>query len=265
MKRYLSVLLWSISFAGCLYAFQAEEAESIVQKMVDKDRNLVSGRKHLFCQIEETIEELDEDGELEGKKTFRRITRDEPVRNYAGDNSHRLSNGKVEVSKEEPFSILKIMPRFNLKMLPDEEVDGRLCYKIHFSPKGDQPYEGREEKVANELEGVLWIDKSDFSLVKNTGRLTKPVDVAWFFVTVREIDFTFSSTLLPNGELGPKIIQYRFLVDVPPFWVFHEVHTREYLFAEDVAHFPDSSEGGLSQSSGPLNEKNSAPVSLRRP
>ena len=123
----------------------------------------------------------------------------------------------------------------------------------------------REEKVANELEGILWIDKNDFSLIKNTGRLTKPVDVAWFFVTVREIDFTFLSTLLLNGELGPKRIQYRFLVDVPPFWVFHEVHTREYLFAEDAAQFPDTSEGILSESSGQVNEKNSAPVLLRRP
>ena len=265
MKRYSPVLLWGLCVAGGLCAIHTEDAESIVQKMIDKDQSLVSGRKHLFCRIEETVEDLDEDGELVDKKTFGRITRDEPAKNYAADDSHRLSNGEIEVSKEEPFSILKIMPRFNLEILPDEEVEGRLCHKIHFSPKGEQPYEGREEKVANELEGILWIDKNDFSLIKNTGRLTKPVDVAWFFVTVREIDFTFLSTLLPNGELGPKRIQYRFLVDVPPFWVFHEVHTREYLFAEDAAQFPDTSEGILSESSGQVNEKNSAPVLLRRP
>ena len=265
MKRYSPVLLWGLCVAGGLCAIQTEDAESIVQKMIDKDQSLVSGRKHLFCRIEETVEDLNEDGELVDKKTFGRITRDEPAKNYAGDDSHRLSNGEIEVSKEEPFSILKIMPRFNLEILPDEEVEGRLCHKIHFSPKGEQSYEGREEKVANELEGILWIDKNDFSLIKNTGRLTKPVDVAWFFVTVREIDFTFLSTLLPNGELGPKRIQYRFLVDVPPFWVFHEVHTREYLFAEDATQFPDTSEGILSESSGQVSEKKSAPVLLRRP
>jgi len=265
MKRYSPVWHWILCVACCLCTLRAEEAESIVQKMVDKDRSLISGRKHLFCRIEETVEELDEDGKLVDKKTSARITHDEPVQDYAGDNSHRLSNGKIEVSKEEPFSILTIMPRFNLELLPEEEVDGHLCHKIHFVPKGGQPYEGRQEKVANELEGFLWIDKKDFSLIKNTGRLTKPVDVAWFLVRVKEIDFAFSSALLPNGEPGPKRIQYRFMVDVPPFWVFHEIHTRDYLFATDVAQFPDPSESILSESSGQVNVKNPAPVSLRRP
>lgn len=236
----LALLMWFCPAMGAGFLMgQAEEGpEALVRAMLVREKQLVAGRQGLFCQIREKVKKLDEEGGLQEESTTVRITRDAPRRNYAGEDAHRLSRGEVKVSDEEPFSILDIMPNFNLVLLPDEKVDGRLCHKISFFPKPGQSYRGREEKVANHLEGILWIDCQDYSLVKNTGRLTAPVEVAWFLAMVREIEFSFTSAVLPNGELGPKEIHYRFKVEVFPFWVFHETHTRTYVYATEETQLP---------------------------
>jgi len=264
----LRILAWLIILGVGLTAnvFPADDengAVRIVEAMLARERELVEGRRHLFCQIYEITEKLTEDGRPKKRILSTQITRDAPSRNYAGEDAHRLSEGEVVVSDEEPFSILEIMPRFALTELPDEVVDGRLCRKIAFRPKTGQPYRGREEKVANHLEGVLWIDRQDYSLVKNTGRLTKAVEVAWFFAEVEEIEFSFSSTTLPNGQVGPKEIRYRFKVQVFPFLVFHEKHIRTYLYATDPAHFPHSPDQGT-LSSFPPQETKERNVVIRR-
>jgi hypothetical protein len=177
--------------------------------------------------VEETREKLDLEGKvvdtdytevkIRGDKSPDYGTRSGPAQSMEAD--------LEKASKEEPFNILQIISHFKYERMKNEMVNGTPCYKIAFSPKGNQPYRNREEKVANELAGFLWISQSDYSLVQNTGKLTKPVSVAWFFATLQEMEFLFQTKLIPNGELGPSRIQYRFRVNVP-FMVIHERHTR---------------------------------------
>jgi hypothetical protein len=218
------LILWIIVFASPLYS--EEEASGIIRKMVQRDLELSRNREQLVCEVHEKKEDLDTDGNVISTEWTKWSPLPTSPNRYGVEDAHRLSNGKLEVSKEDPFSILQVMDHFTCVRAADEVVDSTLCYQIKFTPKDRQKYRTREEKVANQLEGVLWISQEDYSLVKNTGRLTRPVDVAWFFASVEEVEFSFESQVLPNGELGPKTIEYRFLAEIPPFLTFHERHTR---------------------------------------
>jgi hypothetical protein len=137
-------------------------------------------------------------------------------------------NPQVEAqktSREEPFELLKIIDHYSYKLEGEETVDGVACYKIAFTPKPDQPYENREEKVLNNVSGHIWASKADFSLIKNEGSLNSPVSVAWIFATLREMEFHFDALQMPNGDYGPGRLQYRYLVTMP-FFQLSERDTR---------------------------------------
>ena len=104
-------------------------------------------------------------------------------------------------------------------------MDGVDCYKIGFTPKPDMPYDNREEKVLNNVSGHIWASVQDYSLIKNEGSLMRPVSVAWFFATLREMEFHFDAMRMPNGDFGPGRLQYRYLVGIP-FTQLHERDTR---------------------------------------
>ena len=130
-----------------------------------------------------------------------------------------------KASREEPFELLKILDHYNYNLEGEETVDGVPCYKIGFTPKPDMPYDNREEKVLNAVAGHLWASTKDYSLIRNEGALLHPVSVAWIFASLREMEFHFDTMSLPNGDPGPKVEQYRYLVSIP-FLTLHERDTR---------------------------------------
>ena len=228
--RHLPASCWFILLllAGAALPLRAEEsAEAIVRQMVKRDHELERHRAQYTYTAGETRQKLDTDGgivsseyreeRIRGDKSPDYGTRDERSQSLAGD--------AKQASREEPFSILNIISHYNFKRAGDAVVNGVPCYRISFSPKEDQPFRSREEKVANGLSGFLWIARTDYTLVRNVGKLTKPVSVAWFVATLREMEFSFDAAPLPNGELGPSRIEYRFRVQVP-FSQIHERHIR---------------------------------------
>ena len=202
-----------------------ESAEVLVQKMVDRDKELVRHRARYTYTAGETREKLDADGKVITSSYDEVQIQGDKSPDYGTRSNKDIEADLEQAAREEPFNILNIISHYNYALIGSETLDGTPCFKIKFTPKGDQPYHNREEKVANELEGYLWIAKADYSLVRNVGNLTKPVSVAWFFATLRELDFSFQTKPLPNGELGPSQIQYRFRVQVL-FMNIHERHTR---------------------------------------
>lgn len=101
------------------------------------------------------------------------------------------------------MDLKKLAPRFNLSRENDQTVEGKDCHVIRFSPKSDQPYDSREEKVVNALTGKFYIAKDDFSIVRSKGKLTEPVSVAWVFATMREVHFKYDAAPLPDGNFAP--------------------------------------------------------------
>ena len=95
----------------------------------------------------------------------------------------------------------KIAPRFQYKRMQDETIRNRPCFVIKFSPKDDQPYSTREEKVINKVGGTIWIDQNDFSIIQTKGKLTEDVDVAWFLATMKGMDFSYETSELSSMNI----------------------------------------------------------------
>jgi len=132
----------------------------------------------------------------------------------------------ASASRETPFSLVKVLDHYNYTLDGEELVEGIPCYKIAFLPKPDMPYHNREEKVLNAVGGHLWAAKKDYSLIRNEGTLLHPVSVAWIFASLDKFEFRSDAMLLPDGDYGPALVQYSYLVDVP-FSAFHERDTRK--------------------------------------
>lgn len=209
-----------------LLALHADDSpETIVQKMVARDKVLVRHRAAYMYTVTETREKLDADGKTTSTSTEKTEIRGDKSPDYGTRSGQGMEASLKQAAREEPFNILNIISHYRFSSMPDETWNNTPCYKIKFMPKEDQPYYNREEKVANGLQGYLWIARSDYSLLHNVGTLTAPVSVAWFFASVQELEFNFDTALLPNGEFGPRRIQYRFRVKIP-FTQIHERHTR---------------------------------------
>jgi len=239
-STFIFLLLGILPF---LPVYADEPAETLVLKMVDRDKVLSQHRSIYTYTVGETRERLDGDGKVTSTDYNEVQIRADKSPDYGTRTGRGMEADLKKASKEEPFNILQIISHYNYKLLGEENVGGLPCYKIGFTPKENQPYRNREEKVSNELAGFLWIAKSDYSLVRNTGALTKPVSVAWFFATLTEMEFLFETKTLPNGEPGPSRIQYRFRVKVP-FMLIHERHTRvmkDYTISTNTGHVANDS------------------------
>ena len=118
----------------------------------------------------------------------------------SSDDDDDDSNKDVEDAKKvnAMLDMGKIAPRFKYSRMTDETLRNRNCYVIKFSPKKDQPFASREEKVINKVGGTIWIDQNDFSIVQTKGKLTEEVDVAWFLATMKGLDFNYQTSELSN-------------------------------------------------------------------
>jgi hypothetical protein len=200
-------------------------ADALVQKMVVRDKVLVQRRAAYTYTVVETREKLDASGKTDSSSKIKTVMRGDKSPDYGTRSGQGMEASLKQASQEEPFNILNILSHYQFTMKPDELWNNQPCFKVHFTPRENQPYANREEKVANGLQGDLWIEKADYSLLHNTGKLSGPVSVAWFLASVHELDFDFDTKPLPNGDFGPSLIQYRFRVALP-FFEIHERHTR---------------------------------------
>jgi hypothetical protein len=202
-------------------------ADELIKLVAARDKQLVERRKAFDYDLDITREKLD-DKRAPVETTHEHLV----VRgDHRPDYGTRTTTGTPaeetqKASREEPFELLKMVDHFTFKLEGTEMADEVECYKVRFTPKPDMPYNNREEKVLNAVSGHLWISTRDYSLIKNQGSLMHPVSVAWIFASLTEMEFTFDSMPLPNGDYGPKQVQYRYLVDIP-FTTIHERDTRK--------------------------------------
>jgi hypothetical protein len=155
---------------ACLLPLHADPAaDALVQRMVARDKVLVQHRAAYTYTVVETREKLDADGKTTSTSDVKMEIRGDKSPDYGTRTGQGMEASLKQAAREEPFNILDILSHYNFSMRPDEPWNGQPCFKVHFTPKENQPYQNREEKVANELEGDLWIDQSDDSLLHNTG------------------------------------------------------------------------------------------------
>ena len=207
-------------------AMTSPSADEIVARVVVRDKLLQQQRKAYDYDLDITREKLDDE------RAVRETIHEHSVvsGDHRPDYNTRQTSGKPDdeaqkTSREEPFSLLNILDHFTYVLQGREVVDGVACYKIAFTPKPDMPYHNREEKVLNNTSGHLWASEKDYSLIRDDGALMRPISVAWIFATLEEMEFHFDSMPLPNGDAGPKQVQYRYRVSIP-FGSMHERDTR---------------------------------------
>ncbi len=120
-----------------------------------------------------------------------------------GDDDDNDKDQQVEDAKKvnAMLDMAKIAPRYNYQRLNDETIRDRRCFVIKFTPKKDQPFSTREEKVINKVGGTIWIDQNDFSIIQTKGKLTEEVDVAWFLATMKNLDFNYQTSELGLADI----------------------------------------------------------------
>lgn len=226
MRNFLLACLLSFTLVSVLPAADAPTAQEIVDRVIKRDKELQERRKVYDYDLVVTREKLNED------KTASETTEDKSVvvadkrPDYDTRSGLSPEQEAEKQSKEEPFELLKVIDHFSYELEGTDEVNGVACYKVAYKPKPDMPYRNREEKVINAVSGFLWVSQKDYSLMRNSGSLTAPVQVGWIFATLKDLEFSYESQLLPNGDYGPKEVSYRFQVSIP-FGQIHERHTRK--------------------------------------
>jgi len=201
-------------------------ADEIIPLIVARDKQLQQRRKGYDYDLDITREKLDSDRSVLGTTHEHSVVIGDHRPDYNANVDKGKSTGDApKASKEEPFNLLKILDRYTYSLEGQETANGVLCYKISFTPKADLPYHNRQEKVLNAVSGHLWASVGDDSLIRSEGSLMHPVSVGWIFATLDELDFHSDSMPLPNGDYGPKEVQYRYLIAIP-FAHFHERDTR---------------------------------------
>jgi hypothetical protein len=219
--------LWCLLLLAPPLFVQAEPtAVEIINHVVTRDKELVERRKSFDYDVAITREKLDSNRAVVSTSRETMVMRGDHRPSYGTrPDSEDPEKEAQQNSREEPFEFLNIIDHYTYKLEGDEWVDGVECYRIAFTPKPDMPYDNREEKVLNNVSGHIWASKLDYSVIRNEGSLMHPVSVAWIFASLKEMEFHFDATRIPNGDYAPGRLQYRYLVSIP-FTQLHERDTR---------------------------------------
>jgi hypothetical protein len=210
--------------------------DQIIQNAIRRDDELRELREEFTYQLKLVTQRLDDDNKVIPDKTKTVTAKIKPGKDitfsadfnddskdtdsssqkttYAGatggrglqskqkksDDDDDDSNKDVEDAKKvnAMLDMGKIAPRFKYVRMPDQTLRDRPCFVIKFSPKPDQPFNSREEKVINKVGGTIWIDQNDFSIIQTKGKLTEEVDVAWFLATMKGMDFNYETSELSS-------------------------------------------------------------------
>ncbi len=195
-------------------AAAAPDVQSLVDQMVKRDAEMVQRRAGFTYDLSMTRSKLDKNNREGESKTEKRTMRGSEVIDYGTRKDNGVEQDLERASKEEPFELLKMMDHYTFRLEGEESVHGQPCWKVRYTPKKNMPFRNREEKVLNHVSGTLWIKQDDASLMRNRGKLIKPVSVAWFFATLGDLEFSYDSMKLPNGDYGPARVAYQFKVNI---------------------------------------------------
>lgn len=219
----------------------------IAEKARNKDRENFRKYGATPCLLEEIKEELNEKGMVEEREVQTHRIAASAAPSPGGKETQRISPELHNKKPNEDSSILDHLQLFDWKLEAEDDSQGEPCYRLAFTPKkGTRGLGGRDEVIAK-TSGRCWVAKSDFSKIRLEGRLTQPVEVMGFLVTVREVDFLSTTRRLAQGVAAPQQVRYRFRVEVFPVFEFHERHTQKFDFGDAAQTMASSKDqkGGI--------------------
>jgi hypothetical protein len=203
---------------------------ALVDKALERDQELRQRRLAYEFELTARTEKMDRTGRILKDETVTAVVRPQADIRYevelkpgemTQDGATSEKNRKQLRDSEKVMAVMdlkKLAPRFILKREKDETVRGIRCQVVSFKPRPGQPYDSREEKIINALEGRFWLHPDDASIVQSEARLPAPVSVAWIFASMRELSFRYESMELPNGDTGPARFTLLFDLQTGPVY-----------------------------------------------
>ena len=98
-----------------------------------------------------------------------------------------------------------------------EGIEGHLCHRIDFSPPMRSRARGFEDRIAEALEGSLWITVEGNHLARAVARSTKPVSIALSFAKLHGLNLTMEAMPVARDVWSPRRIEVR--ADARISWV----------------------------------------------
>ena len=123
---------------------------------------------------------------------------------WIGDTQYRKRDGKIKKRTETPDDRkkqkelrLKVPEAFTFKLIGEEQVNGRDCYRIEAEPKPGF-------KELSSVRGTLWVDKLDFEWAKIDAELVAPLSAKLgFFKAEKGTHFNLEQARVNNEVWFP--------------------------------------------------------------
>lgn len=229
-------------------SLRAQTAHDIVVRSITADeQNQKLVAKYTFKE-HETTREMDGKGQVKstkrttrevlfvgGKRTTRVLEKDgKPLpRDEAQKEQVKIDKAFAEASKisEEEMNRrleeerrnraknrerLKYVPdAYDLKLLGEENVDGRPAWIVQATPKGR--YDGKYSNLFRNVQGKLWIDKRDYQWVKVDAEALNDISFGMFMAKISKgMHLKFEQSRVNDEVWLPRMFQFtgsaRFLV-----------------------------------------------------
>jgi hypothetical protein len=202
-------------------------ARQIIDRAVTTDKRLRESRTAYTYQYKLKTEKLDRKDHILSTEEFKARVRPNKEISYSVEIMEDAATKSAAQKKNQTKQVNEarsLMTKIELEKLAEYyhyEKEGeatllkRPAHIIRFSPKSSLKAKSREEKVLHALEGRLWIDQENFAILQSEASLSHPVAVAWFFATLRELEFSYQALLLPNGDPAPANFHLFLDVQIP--------------------------------------------------
>jgi hypothetical protein len=199
----------------------------IVDRAIETDRNLREKRSAYQYDFSLTTEKIDRQDKILSTRAIKATVRPSKEISYTIDitedsekksgSAHQQEARKMEEAQQlmTKIELEKLVDQYEYRLEKSAPVLTRPVYLLRFKPRADYVVKSREEKVLHAITGRLWIDRETFAILKSEGTLSKPTAVAWFFATMREMNFEYQAAFLPNGDPVPASFRFFFDVQIP--------------------------------------------------
>ena len=106
----------------------------------------------------------------------------------------------------------ELVSRYNFAVIRKEAVGDRPAYLLTFLPRPNVklPEKRRMDRVLNRLEGQVWIDAQNYSLLKVDMHLTEPTTLMAGLGSVRSLDFMIEMMQVAPDVVVPREIAVSF-------------------------------------------------------
>jgi hypothetical protein len=230
--RWLLTLLFLLGPTARFVAAQAQgpvtnlTADEVIARFIERTRgstNRLALMQQSFVR-RTVIEQLGGDGSLKERKVREHLvevsgleqrTRLLRLDNRAATETEARREGERDAENQKRYTARgdrvrrnsnadyldeKLIRRFRYELITLEDFDGRPAYRLRFRPNDATPGKEIADRVLGRLGGELWIDSTEFELVKVDAKLTRSFDV-WGGVvaTLERLDFAILRQRLADG------------------------------------------------------------------